>query len=98
MFDFSEITSFQWDRGNLEKSQQKHGVRLKETEEIFLDENVLFVEDVKHSQKEQRYIAIGQTAQKVVLLVVFTFRGKRIRVISARHANKKERSEYEKTD
>lgn len=95
MIDLSEITGFEWDKGNIDKSYQKHGTTPKETEELFLDEDVLLLEDVKHSQKEERYIAIGQTAENKVLFTVFTIRDNKMRIISARRANKKERRRYE---
>lgn len=97
MLDLGKIKEFVWDKGNLDKSYQKHGIAPKEAEEIFLDENVLLVEDVKHSQKEKRLIAIGKTTQNIVLFAVFTIRDSKIRIISARKANKKERKQYEKT-
>lgn len=95
MLDFRRPFEFQWDEGNITKSYEKHGVLPKETEELFLDENVLFIEDIFHSQRERRYIAIGQTTQKKILFAVFTLRGKSIRIISARRVNKKERRHYE---
>ncbi|HBL52428.1 MAG: hypothetical protein A3D24_03245 [Candidatus Blackburnbacteria bacterium RIFCSPHIGHO2_02_FULL_39_13] len=95
MLDLSKIVGFIWDKGNLDKSYKKHGITPKETEEIFLDENLLLVDDVRHSQLEERYIAVGLTTQNKVLFVVFTIRKDKIRIISARKANKKERNQYE---
>ena len=94
MLDFTSLKEFAWDEGNVTKSYQKHGITQKETEEIFLDEQVLFLEDIKHSQKEKRFIAIGKTLSGNVLFAVFTVRMQTIRVISVRKANRKERRQY----
>lgn len=63
---------------------------------VFLDVNLKIVRDVKHSQKEARFIVIGKSFGKKVLFIIFTLRKDKIRIISARLANKKERSRYEK--
>ncbi len=94
--DLSKIKGFHWDKGNIDKSYLKHGITPKEAEEIFLDDNVLLQEDFKHSQKEERYIAIGRLAQDKTLFAVFTLRGSKIRIISIRRANRKEKGQYEK--
>jgi len=93
----ADILEFEWDKGNLDKSYQKHGITPAESEEIFLDENLQVIKDIRHSQKETRFIALGKTFLGKILFVVFTLRGRRIRIISARVANKKERRHYEKT-
>lgn len=93
--DLGQFQGFEWDGGNLEKSQQKHGVTPAEAEEMFLDDNLQVVEDVKHSQKEERFAILGKTFLGKILFAVFTFRKSRIRIISARLANKKEQLKYE---
>ena len=95
MVDLSKITGFEWDKNNIDKSYQKHGITLNEAEEIFLDEDILLLEDIKHSQQEERFKAIGKIAKGRILFLVFTIRGNKIRIISARVANKKERRIYE---
>lgn len=97
MIDLVRIVEFEWDKDNIDKSYKKHSITSKETEELFLDENVLFIEDVKHSQKEERFIAIGKTTQNTLLFAVFTIRNNKIRIISVRKANQKERRKYEET-
>ena len=97
MIDLSKITGFEWDQGNIDKSYKKHSISPNETEEIFLDIDVKIETDVKHAQAEDRYIAIGKTFGREILFVVFTVRNYKIRVISARIANQKERRVYEKT-
>ena len=92
----NKIKKFEWDKGNIDKSYQKHGLTPNEAEEIFLDEDLGVVKDIKHSEVEERYIAIGKTSGNKILFVIFTIRKSKIRIISARKANKKERSHYEK--
>ena len=91
-----EIKEFEWDQGNIDKNYRKHGISPNEAEEVLLDENLAIIDDIKHSQVEKRYIALGKTSAKKVLFVIFTTRKGKIRIISARPANKKERGFYEK--
>jgi uncharacterized DUF497 family protein len=93
---FSEITSFEWDEGNLLKNWEKHGVTHLEAEQVFFNEPLIVEDDVKHSQDEPRWYGLGSTDSKRLLMVVFTIRSKQIRVISARDMNRKERTVYEK--
>ncbi|MFZ6007222.1 MAG: BrnT family toxin [Nitrospirota bacterium] len=96
MIDFQKIEGFQWDKGNIHKNE-KHGIHFQEAEQIFTNEPLLLLPDEKHSQRENRYHAIGRTNEGRILHVSFTLREQntRIRIISARDANKKERSIYE---
>lgn len=87
---------FEWDAGNIHKSYKKHGISPNETEEIFVDRHVIKYEDRKHSVKEKRSLAIGNTKRGQCLFVVFTMRKEKIRIISARPAANKERRLYEK--
>ncbi len=95
MIDWGKIKYFEWDRGNIDKSYQKHGISPKQSEEIFLDKELKVLKDIEHSQKEARYVALGKTFEKKILFVVFVIRKNNIRIISARKANKKERRRYE---
>jgi len=96
MIKIASYNSFQWDKGNIDKSYEKHGITPNESEEAFLDEKAIVLKDAKHSTKEKRYSLIGKTTADKLLFVVFTLRGEKIRIISARKANKKERSSYGK--
>ncbi len=96
MIDLNKISGFQWDRWNLDKSYKKHGITPNETEEVFLDESVKIEKDIKHREQEKRFIAIGKTTEGKMLFVVFTIRADKIRVISGRMANKKEKEVYQK--
>jgi uncharacterized DUF497 family protein len=97
MIDLAQIVGFDWDDGNRRKSADKHDVSQAEAESIFFNDPLLVVEDASHSLEEQRFNALGQTAQGRTLHVTFTRResGSLIRVISARDMNRKERQFYE---
>jgi len=97
MLDLSKITSFDWDQGNIDKSYLKHGITPNEAEEVFLDDEILLLEDIKHSKQEERFEAIGKIAKGSTLFLAFTVRRDKIRIISARAANKKERRLYEES-
>jgi hypothetical protein len=88
---------FDWDAGNRQKCQ-KHGVSLADIEALFA-RGVRVAPDPAHSTTEDRYVAVGRTADYRPLFVVFTLRtsnGRRlIRPISARYMHAKEIARYE---
>lgn len=88
-------TEFDWDKANIDKNRLKHKVELKECEEVFSNEPIKTFDDKKHSKIEMRYVAYGVTNKNRKLTVVFTVRRGKIRVISARDQNRKERRVYE---
>jgi len=90
----TECTGFDWDAGNILKNWEAHRVSASECEQIFFNRPLLAAPDVKHSQVEERYYALGETDARRALFVVFTIRGSLIRVISARDMNRKELKEY----
>ena len=95
MMNWSKITGFEWDEGNLHKSIDKHGITPQETEEIFFNQPLLIVDDTAHSQNETRYYALGRTHLGKQLFVAFTVRENKIRAISSRLMSRKEREIYE---
>jgi len=97
MIDLSQVIGFDWDEGNSFKSAEKHSVSQAEAEQVFTDEQLFVADDVKHSQHEARYQALGRTIDGRHLHVTFTLRKNqtRVRVISARDMNRKERGLYE---
>jgi uncharacterized protein len=90
---------FDWDRGNRAKCR-KHGLTIPEIETAFL-RPLAVVPDPRHSVTEERFKAIGTTAEGRHIFVVFTFRERDgdllIRPISARPMHRKEIAHYEKT-
>ena len=88
------LEGFEWDGGNTDKNWLRHAVHQAEAEQALLNTPLVLVADVTHSQAEARFIALGQTETGRGLAVVFTVRGNRIRVISARTMSKRERRVY----
>ena len=73
---------------------RKHGIRFSDAEPVLFDPLALTQED-KDAEGEQRFVSIGVDAIGRVLVVVFTYHGEEIRLISARPATGKEREYYE---
>lgn len=98
-FDNLIIDGFDWDEGNLEKCQ-KHGVSIPEIESLFTDDLLKVFFDEKHSDTEERLIAVGKVQGKRPILVVFAMRKKNrkqlILPISACYMHRKETTYYEK--
>ncbi|MCX5657432.1 MAG: BrnT family toxin [Candidatus Omnitrophica bacterium] len=90
-----EALEFEWDQWNAGKNK-KHNVADSESEEVFFDGHKTMLRDVLHSHREERFILLGKTKKARLLFLVFTRRGKKIRIISARDLNKKETHLYEK--
>src|SRR6266571_3063816 len=97
MLDVDRVEGFDWDEGNKRKSEERHGVSHSESEQVFFSVPLLMLQDIKHSQGEPRFHALGKTESGRLLHITFTTRaeGNKIRVISARDMNRKERMIYE---
>jgi uncharacterized DUF497 family protein len=88
---------FEWDTQKAQNNIEKHGIDFVNAALAFTDPDALIFEDYVHSAVEQRQLIVGESVERV-LLVVFTRREKNsIRIISARTANRKERRQYEET-
>ena len=83
---------FVWDSKKAEKNWQKHKVRFEIAVRVFLDENNFDEYDELHSDVEDRFKIIGKV--KEMLTVIYTERGDRNRIISARRADKNEEELY----
>ncbi len=99
MVNWKQVTGFDWDAGNERKSHEKHAVSRFEAEQLFFNQPLLVLEDMKHSQNEERYHALGRTNDARLLHITFTLRSDDtlIRVISARNMHRKERIIYEQS-
>lgn len=86
-----QAVEFVWDQGNISKNWDKHRVTANEAEEVFFDLEKREFGDQKHSSLESRRIVVGKTKNGRILYVAYTMRGTKIRVISARDVNKRER-------
>jgi len=93
-----DVAGFDWDKGNRDKCQE-HGIPLAVIETVLRGTITVFP-DPAHSQREERFIAIGRTATGRHMLIVFTLRPHGaetyLRPISARYMHRKEIAYYEK--
>ena len=87
--------SFDWDEHNQDKNWHKHQVKFRECEQIFSNKQLKIFIDIKHSQIEPRFTALGKTNRGRKLIITFTIRNKKIRIISARNQSHQERKLYE---
>jgi hypothetical protein len=91
----TRCSGFEWDKHNFEKIREKHAVTSAECEQVFFNLPVIAGDDEKHSETENRFYVLGQTDSGRLLFLVFTVRKDKLRVISARDMNKKERRVYQ---
>ncbi|MBQ7454225.1 MAG: BrnT family toxin [Selenomonadaceae bacterium] len=82
----------EWDDAKNEKNFKKHKIYFEDAAYIFLDDNRIDIFDEEHSDDEERWKVIGMVDE--VLAVIYTERGEKLRLISARYATKKEEAEY----
>jgi uncharacterized protein len=94
-FDSSKLEGFEWDAGNLTKNPKKHRISNEEAEEIFFRDPWV-AEAFRAEDRESHWASLGQSERGRILRIVFTVRGSKLRVISARVANRKEILQYEK--
>ena len=87
---------FEWDQAKAAANLANHGVSFEEAKTVFDDRLYVDFYDPKHSLNEHRYIIIGQSNQRRVLIVSYTERNDAIRLINARELTRGERRDYEK--
>jgi len=95
MAEQDKPVEFEWDPGKAATNGHKHGVTFEEAASVFGDPLAAIFSDEAHSTGELREIIIGHSDRSRLLLVSFSERAKRIRIISARRATKPERRDYE---
>ena len=83
---------FVWDSEKAEKNWRKHGIYFEDATYVFFDEGKVDEFDEIHSDFEDRYKIIGRVGK--ILAVIYTERGEKIRIISARQASKREEEKY----
>ena len=83
-----------WDPRKARANLLKHGVRFSDAEGVLFDPNAITQEDPS-AEREQRFVSVGMDSLGRVLVVVYTYRGDDLRLISARRATRKERRQYE---
>lgn len=86
---------FEWDEQKAESNLAKHKVSFDEAKTVFTDPLYLDFYDPDHSDDEDRYIIVGESEQQRLLIVSYTERGQKVRLISAREATRKEKEAYE---
>lgn len=86
---------FEWDPEKEKVNHDKHGVNFTEAVTAFGDALELTIADPDHSEAEFRFISIGMSSASRLLVVAYTERGERIRIITARLASARERKQYE---
>jgi uncharacterized DUF497 family protein len=87
--------AFEWDEEKAKINLKKHRVSFEEASTVFGDPLALTIPDPLHSEEEDRFITLGESPRKRLLVVVATERGDKIRIISARVATPRERKDYE---
>ena len=85
---------YEWDPAKARQNLRKHGVDFADAVTVLEDEAALSIRD-PFSEQEPRWITLGMDALGRLLVVVYTWRGDRIRLISARPATPRERRQYE---
>lgn len=86
---------YEWDESKSAENVEKHeGVGFEEATTVFNDPAALYVYDADHSDNEDRYIVVGIGDRRRTIVVTYTYRSDRIRIISARKAEPRERRQY----
>lgn len=87
---------FQWDPAKAKTNRQKHGISFEEAQSVFYDENSRYMADPEHQGDEERFLLLGMSSNPRILVVCHCYREAEsvIRLISARHATKKEQALY----
>lgn len=86
---------FEWDAAKASENLKKHKVSFEEAKSVFNDPLLLTFPDPEHSDEEHRSINIGVSSHLRIILVVFTDRKGKLRIISSRKATAKEKKLYE---
>ena len=87
---------YEWDPTKAAANLRKHGVDFADAALVIEDDLALTRRDL-HSKGEERFVTLGHDPQGRLLIVVYTWRGDKIRLISARQATSKERRDFEKS-
>lgn len=83
---------YEWGPEKAVANSRKHGVRFADAAAVLSDDRAITIQD--DNSQEERFITIGQDALGRILIVVYTWRDDRVRIISARRATARERAEY----
>jgi uncharacterized protein len=86
---------FEWNEDKARVNLLKHGISFEEARLVFDDPFFVDFHDPDHSDDEERYIIIGESRPNRLLVVSYTERGNKVRLISAREATRNEKETYE---
>lgn len=86
---------FEWNPEKATHNLEKHGVSFEEAQTVFEDQLFIVFADPDHSTGENRYLIMGESKQGRLLVVSYTERKRKVRLISARRATRQERRAYE---
>ncbi|HLO89334.1 MAG TPA: BrnT family toxin [Nostocaceae cyanobacterium] len=86
---------FEWDNNKAKINLSKHGVSFEEAKTVFDDPLYVDFYDPDHSQDEERYLIVGESNLRRLLIVSYTERRNTLRIISAREVTPTEREAYE---
>ena len=89
---------FEWEGDKAEANLKKHKIGFEEAKTVFADPFAITIDDPKHSVDENRFMDIGTSAEGKILVVSYTEREGKIRLISCRKAVKTERKIYEERE
>jgi uncharacterized protein len=92
------VVEFEWDAGKAASNLSKHGISFAEAMTVLSDALEKMIPDPVHSDAEMRFVSIGLSEAGRLLVVAYTEREQRIRIISARQATPRERKQYESRD
>ena len=85
--------NFEWDPAKAAENLRKHGIDFADATGVLFDEHSLTILD--EGAHEERFVTIGADTLNRILVVVYTFRGETVRMISARKATTRERRQLE---
>ena len=86
---------FNWSKRKAESNFRKHGISFDEAATAFDDPLFIVFSDPDHSFEENRFILMGESGNRRLLVVSYTEHGETVRLISARKATPRERNAYE---
>ena len=88
---------FEWDPKKAQSNARKHAIPFDEALTVFADPMSILMTDPDHSIEEERFLVLGLSRRRRLLVVAFSERHPRTRLISARRATRMERRRYEES-
>jgi len=89
---------FEWDAPKAAANRAKHKVSFEEASTVFGDPLGRITDDPRHSEDEERFVVLGLSEKRRLLVVMFTERGDALHLISARRATRREARNYEESE